>query len=187
MKIDITGALPTFSVNIGLYDEDKLKRVSRLVVEINDFNKNSAGDKYISIMEGHKNSEQSLESYHRKSMRNQAIKKQEQIDIETKDEDGESFGLLDIEQDYSLEDVVIKNLEDEGLVKAFLDYRENTWLQEGADVWRLIELVELGDRYAGYRLKEVLEMTKGAELIRDVIENRVVYRKIKEIFKGDKE
>lgn len=186
MKIELKG-LPTFSVNINLYDEEKLKRVSKLVLEINDFNRNSAGDKFISVMQGHRNSEQSLESYHRKSIRNQAIKKLEQTDITTKDEDGEDFGLLDIAEDYSVEDAVIKTLEDDGLVKAFLDYRENTWLMEGADVWRLMELVELGDRYAGYRLKEVLEMTGGSELIRDVIENRVVYGKLKKIFKGDKE
>lgn len=187
MKIEIDGVLPTFSVNIDLYDRDKLKRVSKLVVEISDFNRDSAGDKFISIMEGHNNTEQSLDSYHRKSIRNQAIKKLEQLDIETKDEDGESFGVLDFQEDYSIEDAVIKTLEDDGLVKAFLDYRENTWLSEGADVWRLMELVELGDRYAGYRLREVLEMTDGAELIRDVIENRVVYRKIKEIFRSNKE
>lgn len=187
MNISVIGGLPTFSININIYDKDKVKRVSKLVDEITDFNRDSAGDKFVSIMQGHKNIEQSLDSYHRKSQRNQAIKKQEQIDIEAKDEEGESFGVLDFQEDYSIEDAVIKTLEDDGLIKAFLDYRENTWLQEGADVWRLIELVELGDRYAGYRLKEVLEMTKGAELIREVIENRVVYRKIKEIFKGDKE
>jgi len=187
MKIDITGALPTFSVNVNLYDEDKLKRVSKLVVEISDFNRDSASDKFISIMEGHNNSTQSLESYHRKSLRNQAIKRFSRADTATKDDDGETFGLLDIEGDYSLEDTVIRTLEDEGLIKAFLDYRENTWLIEGADVWRLMELVEIGDKYAGYRLREVLEMTDGAEIVRDIIENRVVYRKLKEIFKGDKE
>lgn len=186
MKIELKG-LPTFSVNIGLYDEEKLKRVSKLVVEINDFNRDSAGDKYISIMEGHRNSEQSLESYHRKSIRNQAIKRMDKADVTTKDEDGEIFGDLDIEEDYSLEDVVIKNLEDEGLVKAFLDFRENTWLREGSDVWRLMELVELGDKLAGYKLKDLLDMTDGAELIRDVIENKVVYRKLKEIFNNGKE
>lgn len=186
MKIELKG-LPTFSVNIGLYDEEKTKRVAKLVLEINDFNKNSVGDKFISIMEGNRNMEQSLESYHRKSMRNQAIKKQEQIDIEIKNEDGESFGLLDIEQDYSLEDVVIKNLEDEGLVKAFLDFRENTWLREGSDVWRLMELVELGDKMAGHKLKNLLEQTDGTELVRDVIENKVVYGQLKEIFNNNKE
>lgn len=187
MNIRVTGGLPTFSININIYDEDKVKRVSRLVDEINGFNRDSAGDKYISIIEGHKNSEQSLESYHRKSLKNQAIKKLEQTDITTKGEDGEIFGELDIEEDYSIEDIVIKNLEDEGLVKAFLDYRENTWLREGSDVWRLMQLVEMGDRLAGYKLRELLEETGGAELVRDVIENRMVYRKIKEIFNSGKE
>ena len=187
MNISVSGGLPTFSININIYDEDKVKRVSRLVDEINDFNKNSVGDKFISIMEGHRNSEQSLESYHRKSIRNQAIKKLEQTDITTKDEEGEFFGELDIEEDFSIEDVVIKNLEDEGLVKAFLDYRENTWLRDGSDVWRLMELVELGDKLAGYKLRDLLEMTDGAELIRDVIENKAVYRKIKDIFNSIKE
>ena len=59
MKIELKG-LPTFSVNIGLYDEEKLKRVSKLVLEINDFNRDSVGDKFVSIMEGHRNLEQSL-------------------------------------------------------------------------------------------------------------------------------
>lgn len=186
MKSELKG-LPTFSVNLSLYDEEKLKRVSRLVVEINDFNKDSAGDKYISIMEGHRNAEQSLESYHRKSIRNQAIKRLEKADTATKDEDGESFGLLEIEDDYSVEDTVIKMLEDEGLVMEFLDYRENVWLREGSDVWRLMQLVEMGDRLAGYKLRELLEETGGAELVRDVIENRIVYRKIKEIFNSGKE
>lgn len=187
MNISVTGGLPTFSININIYDEDKVKRVSRLVDEINGFNRDSAGDKYISIIEGHKNSEQSLESYHRKSLKNQAIKKLEQTDITTKDEDGEIFGELDIEEDYSIEDIVIKNLEDEGLVKAFLDYRENTWLREGSDVWRLMQLVEMGDKLAGYKLRNLLEETDGAELIRDVIENKAVYKRLKEIFMNDKE
>lgn len=186
MKIELKG-LPTFSVNIGLYDEEKLKRVSKLVLEINDFNRDSVGDKFVSIMEGHRNLEQSLESYHRKSIRNQAIKKLEQSDITTKDEDGEIFGELDVEEDFSIEDVVIKNLEDEGLVKAFLDYRENTWLSEGSDVWRLMQLVEMGDKLAGYKLRNLLEETDGAELIRDVIENKAVYKRLKEIFMNDKE
>ena len=187
MNIRVTGGLPTFSININIYDEDKVKRVSKLVDEITVFNRDSVGNKYISIMEGHRNSEQSLESYHRKSIRNQAIKKLEQSDITTKDEDGEIFGELDVEEDFSIEDVVIKNLEDEGLVKAFLDYRENTWLSEGSDVWRLMQLVEMGDKLAGYKLRNLLEETDGAELIRDVIENKSVYRKIKEIFNSGKE
>ena len=186
MKSELKG-LPTFSVNVGLYDEDKMKRVSKLVLEITDFNRDSAGDKFISIMEGNKNFEQSLDSYHRKSQKNQAIKRMEKADTATKDEDGESFGLLEIKDDYSIEDAVIKMLEDEGLVKAFLDYRENTWLREGSDVWRLMQLVELGDRLAGYKLRELLEETGGAELVRDVIENRMVYRKIKETFNGGRE
>ena len=114
-------------------------------------------------------------------------KELEQLDIETKDEDGESFGVLDFQDDYSIEDVVIKNLEDDGLVKAFLDYRENTWLSEGSDVWRLMQLVEMGDKLAGYKLRNLLEETDGAELIRDVIENKSVYRKIKDIFNSSKE
>lgn len=187
MNIRLDGALPTFSVNINLYSEEKMKRVSKLVLEINDFNRDSVGDKFVSIMEGHKNSEQSLESYHRKSIRNQAIKKLEQTDITTKDEDGEDFGMLDIAEDYSVEDAVIKTLEDDGLVKAFLDYRENTWLSEGSDVWRLMQLVEMGDKLAGYKLRNLLEETDGAELIRDVIENKSVYRKIKDIFNSSKE
>ena len=187
MNIRVIGGLPTFSININIYDEDKVKRVSKLVDEITVFNRDSVGDKYISIMEGHRNSEQSLESYHRKSIRNQAIKKLEQSDITTKDEDGEIFGELDVEEDFSIEDVVIKNLEDEGLVKAFLDYRENTWLSEGSDVWRLMQLVEMGDKLASYKLRNLLEETDGAELIRDVIENKSVYRKIKDIFNSSKE
>ena len=183
MKIGVKSVLPTFSVNIGLYDEGKLKRVSKLVVEINEYNKDSVGAKFISIMEGHRNSEQSLESYHRKSQRNQAIKRMEQADITTKDEEGEIFGVLDIEEDYALEDAVIRTLEDNGLVKAFLDYRENTWLREGSDVWRLMELVELGDKMAGNKLKNLLEMTAATELVRDVVENNVVYEKIKKILK----
>ena len=40
----------------------------------------------------------------------------EQADITTKDEDGEIFGVLDVEENYSLEDAVIRTLEDNGLV-----------------------------------------------------------------------
>ena len=156
-------------------------------MEINEYNKDSVGAKFISIMEGHRNSEHSLESYHRKSLKNQAIKRMEQADITTKDEDGEIFGVLDVEENYSLEDAVIRTLEDNGLVKAFLDYRENTWLREGSDVWRLMELVELGDKMAGHKLKNLLEQTDGTELVRDVIENKVVYGQLKEIFNNSKE
>jgi hypothetical protein len=46
-----------------------------------------------------------------------------------------------------------------------------------------MELVELGDKMAGNKLKNLLEMTAATELVRDVVENNVVYEKIKKILK----
>ena len=64
-------------------------------------------------------------------------------------ENYEDVYSFDIATEDSFEDEVILECDTDNLVKEFLDLRENLFLREGIDIWRLLELsLYYGDRIA---------------------------------------
>ena len=133
--------LVTFSINPVMTSE-KLKKVDKLVSEMNEYNREYVSDAFLKIMgckdDGYiplKYIDKKGSKFEKLSMYRERTFSFEKMVEEY--EDIESFDILTTEP---FEDDVIMECDTDHLVKEFLDLRENLFLLEGIDIWRLLEL-----------------------------------------------
>ena len=93
-------------------------------------------------------------------------------------DDIESFDILTTEP---FEDDVIMECDTDHLVKEFLDLRENLFLREGIDIWRLLELsLYYGDRIAIRQFAERIRDLGYTDFFAYLLQSDKAVKKIKE-------
>ena len=175
--------LVTFSIN-PVVTPEKLKKVDKLISEINDYNRDYLSDAFLKIMECEDKSI-SLngmgkvgEKFERLNARRHPTYSLEGM-VEQY-EDIESFDVVETE---SFEDEVILDCDTDNLVKEFLDLRENLFLTEGMDIWRLLELsLFYGDKIATIQFADRIVDLGYVEFFAYLLQSDKAINKLREIF-----
>ena len=142
--------LVTFSINPVMTPE-KLKKVDKLVSEINEYNREYLSDAFLKIMGCEDKNYVSLNRIDKKGGKFEKLNalRHPTYSFEEMVENYEDVNSYDIAIEESFEDEVILECDTDNLVKEFLDLRENLFLREGIDIWRMLELsLYYGDRIA---------------------------------------
>lgn len=176
--------MPTFSLNVNYYE--KVPQIRRLESQLKDSNREYWYEAYISIFEGkQRNINFSLDNYSKKTLRYDKIDaaKSEELSIEGMVEKYDDIDGFSVPTE-SFEDDVVMRCDTENMVKQFLDLRENLWLLNGCDIWRLLELTLFyRDRQAAIKLRMVMEDEEQTEFFMYLLKNRKAIDRLKEIFK----
>lgn len=174
----------TFSVNCVVTPE-KAEKIAKLVSEINEYNRDSAGIAYLNIVENRgKNKEcghtslNSLQARREFNMYADNAKKQDKV-VEVDDE--VNVRNFSSSLSYNIEESVIRTNDTENIVKEFLKWREKIFLKRGYDIYRLIELALLEDKQAYIKIYTIFKDFKILDLLTDVFLNKKVIPKLKEI------
>lgn len=172
----------TFSVNKVL-TPDKIKKIKKLISEMNEFNRESVGLAYINIVEDRgktkDSSRTSLNSLHSRRVYNHYADEAKKKDkIITLDEET-NIRKYDEDFSYEFEDEIINDLDTDNLVHQFLELRKKIWLEGGYDIYRLLELVYEGDRQACIYIYEVFKEFNILDFLTEVILNKKVFPKLK--------
>ena len=133
--------LVTFSINPVMTPE-KLKKVDKLVSEINEYNREYLSDAFLKIMGCEDKNYVSLNRIDKKGGKFEKLNalRHPTYSFEEMVENYEDVNSYDIAIEESFEDEVILECDTDNLVKEFLDLRENLFLREGIDIWRMLEL-----------------------------------------------
>ena len=175
--------MPTFSLNVNYYE--KLPQIKKLESQLKDSNREYWYEAYISIFDTkRKNINFSLDNYSKKTALYDKIDaaKSEELSIEGMVESYDDIDSFSLPTE-SFEDDVIMRCDTENIVKQFLDMRENLWLLEGYDIWRLLELsLFYRDRQAALKLRMVMEDAEQTEFFMYLLKNKAAIDRLKEIF-----
>ena len=175
--------LVTFSINPVMTPE-KLKKVDKLVGEINEYNREYLSDAFLKIMGCEDKNYVSLNRIDKKggkfeklnALRNPTYSFEEMV------ENYEDVYSFDIATEDSFEDEVILECDTDNLVKEFLDLRENLFLREGIDIWRMLELsLYYGDRIAIRQFAERIRDLGYTDFFEYLLQSDTAIKKIKEM------
>jgi len=175
--------LVTFSINKVMTPE-KMKKVDKLVSEINDYNREYLSDAFLKIMGCEDQKYVSLNHIDKKGGKFEKLNalRHPTYSFEEMVENYEDVYSFDIATEDSFEDEVILECDTDNLVKEFLDLRENLFLREGIDIWRLLELsLYYGDRIAIRQFAERIRDLGYTDFFEYLLQSDKAIRKIKEM------
>ncbi len=178
----------TFSVNPTM-TPDKLKKVDKLITQVNQYNSEYLGKAFISIMEGVKVKDldreinlNSLEFVCNRSRDIKAVEEKEQV-LSLEQDTHMGRRIIDIAPNERFEDFVLDRVDFEydskEAIEAFKIKRGVVFKETGADVWRLLELSLMRDEIAMHRLYLIFETKKEVDLIKTIVKNRKIFKKLK--------
>ena len=170
----------TFSVNtnIDTIEIERVKKVVKLVKELNDFTAEHIGAAYISIMNNENDGkDSSLSSYVKIAERNNLIELNRMVSLSQDD------GYLeDIRLSYTEENKAVNNADLDNNVKYFLDLREKWFLKKGVDLYRLVVLVDTyKDKSAAEKLYFLLKENNELDLFSDLFNNKGLIKSLHKI------
>ena len=170
----------TFSANLNVLDNEKVKKAAKLLAELNEQNREHAGAAYISIMEDKFTGKRfSLSAYANKADKNLAIRANDKVSLPQDDDEYSDNAQFS----YSVEDAAIRDSDIDNIVEYFLDLREKWFLKKGVDLWRLVELADkYKDKKATNKLYYLLEENDELDLFSDLIADRKVMEALYKIF-----
>ena len=174
--------LVTFSINKVMTPE-KMKKVDKLVSEINDYNREYLSDAFLKIMGCEDNEYISLKYINKKGGKFEKLNalRHPTYSLEEIVENYEDVNSYDIAVEESFEDEVIMDCDTDNLVKEFLDLRENLFLLEGIDIWRLLELsLYYEDKIAIRKLAEHIRELGYVDFFAYLLQSDKALKKIKE-------
>lgn len=150
----------TFSLNT-VNSADKVKKVIKLIQEVNQYNSESLTDAYLNIMMGDKkdtDSNTTLEGFHNTRVRNQETDKAKSKEVMLED-NGESDHTIDINliDPFDFEKEIMLKIDLPYFVETFLDIREQVFFEHGYDLWRLFVLSYKGDKAAQGKLRVLID------------------------------
>lgn len=175
--------LVTFSINPVMTPE-KLKKVDKLVSEINEYNREYLSDAFLKIMGCEDKNYVSLNRIDKKGGKFEKLNalRHPTYSFEEMVENYEDVNSYDIAIEESFEDEVILECDTDNLVKEFLDLRENLFLREGIDIWRMLELsLYYGDRIAIRQFAERIRDLGYTDFFEYLLQSDKAIRKIKEM------
>lgn len=176
--------LVTFSINKVMTPE-KLKKVDKLISEINDYNREYLSDAFLKIMGCEDNDYVSLKYINKKGGKFEKLNalRHPTYSFEEMMENYEEVDSYDITIEESFEDEVIMDCDTENLVKEFLDLRENLFLLEGIDIWRLMELsLYYEDKIAIREFADHIRELGYIDFFTYLLQSEKAIQKLKEIF-----
>ena len=174
--------LVTFSINKVMTPE-KLKKVDKLISEINEFNREYLSDAFLKIMGCEDQKYVSLNRIDKKGGKFEKLNalRHPTYSFEEMVENYEEVNSYDIAVEESFEDDVIMACDTDNLVKEFLDLREKLFLMEGIDIWRLMELsLYYEDKIAIREFAEHIRELGYVDFFAYLLENEKAVKKIKE-------
>ncbi len=174
----------TFSVN-PVMTPDKLKKIDKLVHEINDHNREYLSDAFFKIMGCEDKEYISLKYINKKGGKFEKLNalRHPTYSFEEMMGNYEEVDSYDITIEESFEDEVIMNCDTDNLVKEFLDLRDNLFLLEGIDIWRLLELsLFYEDRIAIRKLANHIVELGYIDFFTYLLQSEKAIQKLKEIF-----
>ena len=174
--------LVTFSIN-PVMTPDKLKKVDKLVSEMNEYNREYVSDAFLKIMGCKDDGYISLKYINKKGGKFEKLNalRHPTYSLEEIVENYEDVNSYDIAVEESFEDEVIMDCDTDNLVKEFLDLRENLFLLEGIDVWRLLELsLYYEDKIAIRKLAEHIRELGYVDFFAYLLQSDKALKKIKE-------
>ncbi len=146
----------TFSVNSGIDSKDKVKKVAELIKQANKYNSEYMGEAFIKIAEGFSGSV-NLNDFAEKQKAAENRILSDTLKFLSEEESGLGFeGVQEVidATDYAQEST--RRIDVDYYAEKFLTLREKLYFKEGADIWRLLKLVCLGDAIAGPKLKRLI-------------------------------
>lgn len=177
--------IPTFSINIDPYK--KMHRVSKLTLNpLTEREQEWLSEAYIKIIEDRgKNSENiNLKAYSAACHNNAKLARMSDntVSVLTNSEltEGHS-GITELVAQYVEEniDTILDNLDIDYFVNSFLDMREYVYLEEGKDIWRLLELSRKEDMKALKKLRGIISQYDYLkELIEYILKTPDCYSKL---------
>ena len=176
--------LVTFSIN-KVMTPDKMKKIDKLVHEINDHNREYLSDAFFKIMGCEDKEYISLKYINKKGGKFEKLNalRHPTYSFEEMMENYEEVDSYDITIEESFEDEVIMNCDTDNLVKEFLDLRDNLFLLEGIDIWRLLELsLFYEDRIAIRKLANHIVELGYIDFFTYLLQSEKAIQKLKEIF-----
>ena len=174
--------LVTFSINPVMTPE-KLKKVDKLVSEINEYNREYLSDAFLKIMGCEDKNYVSLNRIDKKGGKFEKLNalRHPTYSFEEMVENYDNVESYDFSADDSFEDDVILECDTDNIVKEFLDLRENLFLREGIDIWRLLELsLYYGDRIAIRQFAERIRDLGYTDFFAYLLQSDKAVKKIKE-------
>jgi len=175
--------LVTFSINPVMTPE-KLKKVDKLVSEINDYNREYLSDAFLKIMGCEDKNYVSLNRIDKKGGKFEKLNalRHPTYSFEEMVENYDNVESYDFSAEDSFEDDVILECDTDNIVKEFLNLRENLFLREGIDIWRLLELsLYYGDRIAIRQFAERIRDLGYTDFFEYLLQSDKAIRKIKEM------
>ena len=176
--------LVTFSINKVMTPE-KLKKVDKLISEINEYNREYLSDAFFKIMGCEDEGYVSLKYINKKGGKFEKLNalRHPTYSFEEMLENYEEVNNYDIAVEESFEDEVISTCDTESIVKEFLDLRENLFLLEGIDIWRLLELsLYYDDKIAIRKLADHIVELGYVDFFAYLLQSEKAIQKLKEIF-----
>ena len=187
----------TFSINPNLYNPVALKKIRKVEDDLrNHFNDSNisiwAGEAFLKILLGEYDDLDniSLECFSSKCNRNEKLNNQNKSkkvsNFISQEEFDNGYSGCNENMIYSHDDSLeeVENLMSiDSNIKLFLDTRENLWLYEGYDIWRLWKLVKLQDKQAQKKLRMVMEDNNLQQLFSETIFYKPCEQKLEEIFR----
>jgi len=176
--------LVTFSINKVMTPE-KMKKVDKLVSEINEYNREYLSDAFLKIMGCEEKDYVSLKYINKKGGKFEKLNalRHPTYSLEEMVEGYDDVHSYDIAVEESFEDEVIMECDTDNLVKEFLDLRENLFLREGFDIWRLLELsLYYGDKIATLQFADRIRDLGYTDFFEYLLQNDKALKRLKEVF-----
>lgn len=179
--------LPTFSVNPNTYD--KMVKVVKLNLNPTKQTEQAwLSEAYLKIIEGKGKENINLGAYSAACEKNSQLAraKKNEVSLLSSDEMTKGFkGVTELVSDCvdTSIDAIIESADVQSFVSSFIDMKEYIYLEEGKDIWRLLELSRQDDKKAQRKLRVVLETYDYLkELVEYVIKNPKCYRELEVIY-----
>ena len=159
----------SFSVNTGLDSKEKIKKVSVLIEQMNQYNAEYVADAYIKIAQGH-NGDINLDDFANRQKKAEQRQGFEERQIVVKLEDGIT-GIDEAVDPINYESLSIARLDTDYYVETFLNVRQYLYFKEGIDIWRLLKLIRSGESFLNYRVRNVAEKYNMGEFLCEFCSN----------------
>ena len=178
--------LQTFSVNTDVYA--KMPKVTKLNLNpIRDIEQAWLSEAYMKIIEGKKEHNLSLSAYAAACEKNAVLSRVTKGEVALLDDSEVAMGymglpeMLFVSKDNSLEKVE-NRVDTEYFVTSFIEIREYIYLEDGKDIWRLLDLARQGNKKAQSKLRVVLDAyVYLKELVEYVIKTPCCFAKLSAI------
>lgn len=178
----------SFSVNPSVYSE--MAGVTKLLADgvRTDREREYLGEAYLKIIEGKGKENINLGAYSAACEKNSQLAraKKNEVSLLSSDEMTKGFkGVTELVSDCvdTSIDAIIESADTHSYVESFIDMKEYIYLEEGKDIWRLLQLVFQGDGTALRKLKEVIAEFEGlGELLGSVVKNPKIRKELMLIY-----